>query len=430
MQSTNTFEVARYGADLQRRIHDMPIGDPMAGAPYGEYLKSKGLGMVIGIVASVVTMGAAMPLLASTVLATQIAGGVMMAGGVLSGVGAVTGNKKLSKIGGIMSLAGGVGALGAGLATANGVGGAFASGSGSEALATMSSNFMDSASSMSGGLAYGDRVAGAGAEKIAGDFASKAATEQAGAIPLDNISNGPPAASAAATPDPTIKLPEAANPNGTLTLDSTQSAVDQSTQLGTAGPTGVPLEGTAVQPVTVPPAPGDGLKFSANDPNAGVLNKELTKGGGDSLLKDTNKFLGDNKELLKTGANALEMGVKYGMGGDASDAQMTEALNRAKVYDAQAILLGTQNAQAQFQLANQNKKSVMLSANDPELDKKLAAAKAAGAAIGIIPTFGGGGVQQAPGAQFGNSAQMANAQQVVRPATYSQPTAGILNKAA
>ena len=72
----------------------------------------------------------------------------------------------------------------------------------------------------------------------------------------------------------------------------------------------------------------------------------------------------------------------------------------------------------------------MLSANDPELDKKLAAAKAAGAAIGIIPTFGGGGVQQAPGAQFGNSAQMANAQQVVRPATYAPPTAGILNKAA
>ncbi len=429
MQSTNTFELARYGADLQRRMHDMPIGDPLAGAPYGEYLKSKGLGMVIGIVASVVTMGAAMPLMAAGMsLASQIAGGVMMAGGVLSGVGAVTGNKKLSKIGGIMSLAGGLGGLAIGVT--GGASGAVGQslGKGSDALASMSSSFMDSAKSVSGGLLYSNQ--GANAAKGAGEIAVDAPADAAGTINPDNISNGPPAASAAPTPDPTIKLPEAANPNGTLTLDSTQTAVDQSTQLGAAGPTGVPLEGTAVQPVTVPPAPGDGLKFSANDPNAGVINKELTKGGGDSLLKDTNKFLGDNKELLKTGANALEMGVKYGMGGDASDAQMAEALNRAKVYDAQATLLGTQNAQAQFQLANQNKKSVMLSANDPELDKKLAAAKAAGAAIGIIPTFGGGGVQQAPGAQFGNSAQMANAQQVVRQATYSQPTAGVINRAA
>lgn len=429
MQSTNTFELARYGADLKHRIHDMPIGDPLAGAPYGEYLKSKGLGMVLGVFASVATMGAAMPLMAAGAsLASQIAGGVMMAGGVLSGVGAVTGNKKLSKTGGIMSLAGGVGALAIGVT--GGASGAVGQslGSGSDALATMSSSFMDSAKSVSGGLLYSDQ--GANAAKGASEIAVDAPADVAGTINPDNISNGPPAASAAPTPDPTIKLPEAANPKGTLTLDSTQTAVDQSTQLGAAGPTGVPLEGTAVQPVTAPPAPGDGLKFSANDPNAGVINKELTKGGGDSLLKDTNKFLGDNKELLKTGANALEMGVKYGMGGDAADAQMAEALNRAKVYDAQAALLTTQNAQAQFQLANQNKKSVMLSANDPELDKKLAKAKAEGAAIGIIPTFGGGGVQQAPGAQFGNSAQMANAQQVVRPSTYTQPTVGILNKAA
>ena len=308
MQSTNTFELARYGADLQRRMHDMPIGDPMAGAPYGEYLKSKGLGMVIGIVASIVTMGAAAPLLASTVLATQIAGGVMMAGGVLSGVGAVTGNKKLAKIGGIMSLAGGIGGLASGALNSAGAGGAFASGSGSEAVATMSSNFMDSASSMSGGLAYGDRVAGAGAEKVAGEFAQSnagvaAEPVAAGTITPDNISNGPPGAPVEQVPDGTIKLAD--TPANTGSTDVGANLMGETP----GGATGI----------TAPAAPGDALKFSAGDPNGGIIKNELAKSGAnDSMLSGANKFLGDNKELLKTGANALEMGVKYGMGGDAA----------------------------------------------------------------------------------------------------------------
>ena len=88
---------------------DAPIGDPYSGPAFEEKLKSKGLGMVIGVVASVMTMGAAMPMLASGVLASQIAGGAMMAGGVLTGVGTITGNKKLTKIGGVLSLAGGIG---------------------------------------------------------------------------------------------------------------------------------------------------------------------------------------------------------------------------------------------------------------------------------------------------------------------------------
>ena len=357
----------------------------------GELRKSRGLGMVIGVVASVVTMGAAMPLLASGVLASQIAGGVMMAGGVLSGVGAVTGNKKLSKIGGIMSLAGGLGGLASGAASSAGAGGAFASGSGSEALATMSSNFMDSASSLTGGLAYGDRVAGAGAEKIAGDFAKNTAAEgSASTIGLgdttinpDNISNGPPGTATPVEGDGVIKLAD--TPANTGSLD-----------ISTA------TQGAPVQSGVNPPPPKA----------TGILSK-------------TNEFLGENKELLKTGGNAVEMGVKYGMGGDAADAQMAEALNRAKVYDAQAALLTTQNAQAQFQLANQNKKSVMISADAPDFDAQLAKAKADGAAIGIIPSMGTGGIKVAPG----GPPQLA-AQQVVRQATYSQPTAGVINRAA
>lgn len=94
---------------------EMVVGNAHSGPAFGQYEKSKGIGMVLGVVASVATMGAATPLLLTgATLASQIAGGVMMAGGVLSGVGAVTGNKKLSKIGGVLSLAGGLGGLASG----------------------------------------------------------------------------------------------------------------------------------------------------------------------------------------------------------------------------------------------------------------------------------------------------------------------------
>lgn len=147
------------------------VGMPKQGAPYGEYRKSKGLGMALGIVASVVTMGAAAPMLASTVLATQIAGGAMFAGGVLSGIGAITGNTKLSKIGAVMSIAGGLGGMvsnslsassvaaeaageaGSGSAAAaseSGSASVFEAGSGSEAVSTFGKNTQDAFSSVFG----------------------------------------------------------------------------------------------------------------------------------------------------------------------------------------------------------------------------------------------------------------------------------------
>lgn len=400
MQNTNIFEVARYGADLQRRLHDMPVGDPMAGAPYGEYLKSKGIGMLIGVVASVVTMGAALPLLASTVLATQIAGGVMMAGGVLSGVGAVTGNKKLTKIGGIMSLAGGVGALGASFAGAGSstATGALASGSGSEAVSSMANSFMESANTVTGGLAYADSAGKTAAEQVA-------AQEQG--VTLGDT----PAGEASATGDLANANPygpevKALKP-GEITLNdtaanigSTSTAPDVAAMNMPAGPTVA-----ANQPITPPPQ------------SSGILD-------------NANKFLGDNKELLKVGANAVEMGVKYGMGGDAADAQTNAALSQAKLHDANASLVGTKEEELKWQMANQNKKSIMLSADDPQLEQKLQQAKAEGTAVGIIPAMGAGGIKQTPGAQFGNASQMPTGQQVVRQATYAQPTGGIINKAA
>lgn len=72
-------------------------------------------------------MPMAIPLLAAAgsvaagITAGGVIGGMMIAGGVMSGVGALTGNKNLSKFGGLLSLAGGVGGLATGAfsATAN-----------------------------------------------------------------------------------------------------------------------------------------------------------------------------------------------------------------------------------------------------------------------------------------------------------------------
>lgn len=95
--------------------HDFPEGSHISGAAYGEYLKKKGLMVAIGVIASVITVGAAAPAFAAAMAAGNVgaalATGAMMAGGVMSGLGAVTGNAKLTKLGGVLALAGGAGSL-------------------------------------------------------------------------------------------------------------------------------------------------------------------------------------------------------------------------------------------------------------------------------------------------------------------------------
>lgn len=75
----------------------------------------------IGLLAAAGSIGAGMAAVGGTVagfmgatLGTQLIAGAMIGGGVLSGIGIATGNKKLQKWGGILSLAGGVAGLASG----------------------------------------------------------------------------------------------------------------------------------------------------------------------------------------------------------------------------------------------------------------------------------------------------------------------------
>ena len=75
----------------------------------------------IGLIAAVGSVGAGMAAVGGTMagflgagLGTQLIAGAMIGGGVLSGIGALTGNAKLQKWGGVLSLAGGIGGLATG----------------------------------------------------------------------------------------------------------------------------------------------------------------------------------------------------------------------------------------------------------------------------------------------------------------------------
>lgn len=422
----NTFEQRRQIAHYRAAFHDMPVAGPMDGAAYGEYLKSKGIGMILGVVASVVTMGAAAPLLAGTALATQIAGGVMMAGGVMSGVGAVTGNKKLMKIGGIMSLAGGIGGLASNALNGAGVGGAFASGSGSEAVSNMANSFMDSASSVSGGLLYGDRVAGAAKAASAADFGktglsgdeagiinrameaaptaadlgAEAATEEfaAGGQSIPGA-NGGGAMSAATTPDAgTLKLAEEA---GAKTASEAAGKIDVVGAERTAN------AGSQIDPANI-------TNDSTPEWKAKLAADEAAKkaaAGGDTLF-------GMNKtELMKVGAGLLEKGAAAAFA--PNEEQKMQAVT--DYYKANTTKLTTENEIQQFKLANAGKQVAMIAANDPQMEQKVAAAAAAGHPVAFIPAIGSGGVTPTSGGanMAAPKAQQVAAQTPVRQGTFA-----------
>lgn len=72
------------------------------------------IGAVGSVGAGMAAVGGTMAGFAAASLGTQLIAGAMIGGGVLAGLGAVTGNKKLQKWGGILSIAGGVAGLASG----------------------------------------------------------------------------------------------------------------------------------------------------------------------------------------------------------------------------------------------------------------------------------------------------------------------------
>ena len=118
-----------------------------------------------------------------------VLGGVMIAGGVMSGIGAVTGNKKLSMLGAVVSLGAG---LGSAFGLADGANAAWNSATaGNEALQVTGKSFMadggvfGAAATPVDGMMNGSVMAGSGTTTGLQTFGAPAA-----AAPLDPTSFG------------------------------------------------------------------------------------------------------------------------------------------------------------------------------------------------------------------------------------------------
>ena len=413
--SLTVFDVDREYREVKSLMSDMPYGDPFSGTPYGQYHKSKGVGMVLGVVMSVVTMGAALPMMASTVLATQIAGGVMMAGGVLSGVGAISGNKKLSKIGGVLSLAGGIGAFASGQTGGLGLGG---EGSGSTAVQNMAGKMMESVNS-TGINVFNPEMASAAAnagstpvpvEPAAGTIAD-IQTATVNPVDVSNPVQQVPLADTAATPG----------------LDSNQRGIINTATTSGENPGGVyhdfkpastPGEIKVADAAPnysagqTPAAPTGGGRSAITDPAAYTPPPEDKGIFGKSLA-----FIKENPDATKIGAQAIGTMASSAFAPDESG-KISALIDR---YGAETNILKTQNEILQYQQANMGKQVAMISANDPDLDAKVKAAAAQGIPVSFIPDFGSGGVKQTGNTAYGAGAASA-AQTPTRPAAvYGKP---------
>ena len=360
MRQISALEIGYQHAQIDARIHDMPIGNAFKGPAYGEYEKSKALGMILGVVASVFTMGAALPMLAAGTMAMQIAGGVMMAGGVLTGVGAITGNKKLMKIGGVLSLAGGIGGWAANAAGVTG-------GMGSEALSKFAIEASGSIDAVLG-TSLQQSAATAAANGVDAVLAENTAAGLVDQIPLAQAATAP-AATQTAEQAATAQMQEAITP---------KSGLLQTELAGQGGQAGtIPLTGTQAPVGTPLPPEGAGTKL-ATDAGKKVATDAATKPTG---LLSRFGVTGEEAKLLAEGVKGF---ASSGFEPD-QQAYIDAATKRT---GAETSLLASQNELLAWQNANRQRQVVMISANDPEMETKMADAAKKGFPVGIIPVVG------------------------------------------
>lgn len=360
---------------MWRMREDDPYEQLQIGAPN----KSRGLGMIIGVVsaaAAVVTGGATLAAWATASTAQLISAGAMVAGGVMSGVGAVTGNQKLMKIGGVLSLAGGIGGALSGTAFTKGlVSGVDASGAGASAAA-------EAGSTAASGLEAGKEVAveggkvatdsTAGTLKLADAFSNAGvspASEGAGILQGETVSSmaadAASGAQSAATPSVVQAAADASAvpgaQNGVLTTVAKNAPAPQQAGALQLTPTdsGLPATEAAARGELYGPAQQAGS------------TSYMDKGMG--ILKGAGSFFKDNKELVEIAGKTLQgVGAEGQAGSKELQSANANAANATADATRQAMDLKAQQA------ANANTVVIQLDPRDPQYAQKKAAAEAAG----------------------------------------------------
>lgn len=354
----HTFEQRNEMRHYRRVFAEMPIGDPTSGAAYGEYLKSKALGMIIGVVSAVAavwTGGASLAAMSASgawSVGSALSAGAMVAGGVMSGVGAVTGNKKLMKIGGVLSLAGGIGTMMTG-----GIGGAGAAAetgtAGVSPVATETTTVAGDTLSSKIGDAFGQT---ADVAKTSGMADSALSVDAVSGASTGSTSTGYDLGSGVAAPKPTP------------TIDSGSGLA------GAGGTNSIPAPLDVSSPLTPPPSTG-----------GGILGDAYNKVG--DAVSGAGKFFKDNKELVEIGGKML-MGATdperdlTGAKQALYDAQTTATNATANATNQQATSLQQRRELEAQQAKNANTQILMLDPRDPQYAAKKAEAAAKG-----IPTM-------------------------------------------
>jgi hypothetical protein len=301
-----------------------------------------------------------MPMI-GTGLLNSLAGGAMVAGGVLSGVGAVTGNKKLSKIGGVLSLAGGIGGMANNLMTpgnslTQGMDGA------SKMFDSLSSNVSESWSKITGG-GLGDGLKAT--STIGLDSGTNAVGIAQGAegvgmtTPGLNLADNPLTKNIAGTP-----------------VD-TGATLNVSSRLGGSG--GVGTAGISA---------GSGVATPGINPITATGTASQIAGGAQKGI------LGQAWDMANTnvGGKLIE-GVAKGYSTPKDDAETQALLSTATLRDFQLELVRQQQN-------NANAFDIALDPRDPNYAAKKAAAAAAGRNTYDIAQVANAPVTQTPQSQL------------------------------
>lgn len=340
----------------QMVLLDMPIDDPYGGPAYGHKEKSSGLGMVIGIVASVVTMGVgAAAWAAAQTIGGFLSAGAMMAGGAMSLIGTVTGNKKLSMIGGVLSLAGGIGASFSAPSTAGAEGGATSLMD--EATKSVSNSFSSAWKSVVGdGAKTGVDAANAAVGETIGTGADTAiaGSGQPG-IDLPSTTS-----SMAATPSAPA-AGDLANTAPNLSLDQASGANAALTQQPSAASLSDVLPPSATPGAGVTPPPADkgiigGIMDYAKTPAGGQVIGGLVSGAangyGQSEQAAAQQDFLDWKKELDNRAYTNAQGVVAMIDPNAPDAQQRIEYAKSKGIPISTVSV---NPNAAVQTPNLNK---------------------------------------------------------------------------
>lgn len=321
-------------------LAEHPVGDPFAGAAFGEMHKSKGLGMVIGVVSGLATAGAGWGMMAAGNGLTlgSLAGGAMFAGGISTALGSVSGNKKLTKIGGILSLGGGIGSLGADMIAGQALG------------STASAGWSETMSQLEG--AFGS-VMGTG-----GQTAATGTISQGGVSGTSGLTSG------AGGQGMTGGILESSMSPSTSMVDGFSGAGGTGLQAGSAAPatTNIGLTGGSQYSLT------GGSQYSLA---GGMSPAASTATQATGASKGT---LGKVMDFAQTPAGMnLAGNMMQGMAsGDAAQQEL----------DFLQQKYGNDRADLERRLKNINFKYEVIDPNDPQAEAKRQAAKAAG-----VPTI-------------------------------------------